>query len=75
MSHISPKSSELKYAVCIPSSCQINDAKIILQNNLESYSKDMPIKIKIKSQLREEMCQIKIESGNNGRGTKIVWWV
>lgn len=69
MSHISPKSSEIKWALCVPSSCINEDVKIILEKDVENYLMNFPIKIEI--QMKEEMCQVKSDGIEFSKVTKI----
>lgn len=70
MSHITPKNSEVKWAVCVPSSCGSEDVRKIIQENFEDYLKELPIKVKV--QVKDEMCQMKIEKVKIGGGTMVV---
>lgn len=70
MNHISPKSSEIKWAICVPSTCDTEDIKKILTDDLDQQLKNLPITIDL--QLRDEMCQVKNDEKSMDFETKVV---
>lgn len=66
-----PKSSEVKWAVCVPSSCKSEDVRKIVEKDFEKYLKDLKIEAEIKIEVREENCQVKTDKVEIGNGTKI----
>ncbi|CAG9811915.1 unnamed protein product [Chironomus riparius] len=68
-SHIVPKSSEVKWASCIPSNCAATDLGIAMKESLTRLFNEFPIKIRI--QINEVDCQVRINEKLLSVGEKL----
>lgn len=55
--HVIPKTSEIHWALCVPSSCTFQEVEAVLNDKLQNFFDDPAIVIEV--QVKENMCQVK----------------
>ncbi|XP_070502430.1 nose resistant to fluoxetine protein 6-like [Chironomus tepperi] len=66
--HVIPRTSQLNFAFCIPSTCSNKELEIVLKENLQSFFNSSNVLMDVR--VEKEMCQIK-EDKPYSLGTKL----
>ncbi|CRK96891.1 CLUMA_CG009993, isoform A [Clunio marinus] len=68
-SHVVPKTSQIQWAFCIPSTCTHEELQHVLQQKLKTFINSSMINFDV--EVKKEMCQIREESKKYDLGTKL----
>lgn len=68
-SHVIPKTSEIHWALCVPSTCTYKEVELVLKEKLQSFFNNSDVHLEV--QVRENMCQVKEENSSLDFGAKI----
>ena len=66
--HVVPKTSQLNWGLCIPSKCTHKEVENVLSEKLKNFFNESGIKMRV--QVRENMCQVEENTEKISFGTK-----
>lgn len=73
-SHVIPKTSQIHWALCVPSTCTFKEVEFVLHEKLKNFFNTSNLQLDV--QVRENMCQVKADENSSlDFGTKAAMWV